>query len=246
MTKFEFIKFAIDIVSAATLVVLLTFFAFKQRKLSTIFFNSSTFMFILYFLTEAADIAGISTFLISIYLELIPIFYISALMFICLYMIAYVRDEIDSKEYTTSLKDSSKINTTLKMTDYMLNVSLYVILMHIFCIIGLNLIIRDFMIPTAIFSISATVVTIIILVILSAFMTSKSNCILLILLMSMLVIFFSASIIVDDILAWLFIREGRLSAIVEHLLKTLYIILKIICSSLLIFVSIKKWRKANV
>lgn len=246
MTKFELIKFTVDIMSAVVLAVLLIVFVFRQRKLATIFFNSGIIMFILYFLIEAADIVRFPIFLIDIYIELIPIFYISALMFLCLYMTTYVRDEIDGKDYTTSLKDSSRINIALKVTDYIFNISLYVILVHVFCIVGLNLMIRNFMIPTAAFSISASVMTVIILVVLSTFMTHKSNCLIFVLLVSMFIMLFAVSIIVDDILVWLFIVQESLSTLVEHSLKTLYVALKILCSSLLIFVSIKKWRKANV
>lgn len=246
MINFDIVKIVIDLLSAVVLVILYLIFCWRDKKNSMIFFNTSIMLFICHYVTEAAEITAFPTFMIDIYTEMTSIFYISALTFLCLYMTTAVQEKINSREYTTSISKSISTQTSLKIAEYMFNVTLYTLLLHLFCIVSFNLILKDLFIPTITFSLSATVMSMFIVLVLSCLVRRKSDYVVLMLFLAIAVIYFTVYILVEDSLLWVFVKNDDISIMVEHVFKTIYAALKVTCLSVLSLFCVKIWRKHYV
>lgn len=246
MINFNTVKIVIDLLSAVALAALYFVFHWRDKKNSVIFLNASIVLFICHYVTEAAEIAAFPTFMIDIYTEMTLIFYISALTFLCLYMTTAVQEKINSREYTTSISKSISTQTSLKITEYMFNVTLYTLLLHLFCIVSFSSILKDLLIPTIAFSLSATVTAMFIILVLGCLVKHKSDYVVLMLFLAIVVAYFTVYILTEDSLLWIFIKNDDISIVVEHTLKTVYVALKVACLSMLSLFCVKIWRKHYV
>lgn len=246
MINFDIVKIVIDVLSTIVLSILYLIFCWRNKKNSMIFFNVSIMLFICHYISEAAEIAAFPTFMIGIYTEMTSIFYISALIFLCLYMATAAQEKINSREYTTSISKSISTQTSLKIAEYIFNMTLYTLLLHLFCIVSFNLILKDLFIPTIAFNLSATVTAMFIILVLGCLVKQKSNYVVLILFLAIVVIYFTVYILTEDSLLWVFIKNDDISIMMEHTLKTIYVALKVACLSILSLFCVKIWRKHYV
>lgn len=108
----------------------------NRRRPSCIYFAFLSCFYFLYRLVDFVNLYRLpQEFIVSLYSSLL---FISSLMFLNLYQVAHLREEIGDRDVSKTNSETRRRQKQLKISDRVFNTSLYLTILIVFLMIGLN------------------------------------------------------------------------------------------------------------